>query len=105
MSASAIAKLGGFAVLLGLALAVQLRSANASTTINIPVDIREWLPGDAVFDGSLYVPDTLPEGVYDVRVAMLGPRTGKPAVRFAIAGRDVDGWYSEGQIQVSKPPQ
>jgi hypothetical protein len=47
----------------------------------------------------------LPEGVYDVRVAMLDPRSGKPAVRFAIAGRDADGWYSEGQIQVSKPPQ
>jgi hypothetical protein len=86
-------------------LAVQLRSANASATINVPVDVREWLPGDAVFDGSLYVPDTLPEGFYDVGVAMLDPRSGKPVVRFAIAGRDADGWYSEGQIQVSKRPQ
>ena len=46
-----------------------------------------------------------PEGTYDFRVAMLDPRSGKPAVRFAIAGRDADGWYSEGQIQVSKRPQ
>jgi Domain of unknown function (DUF4832)/Beta-galactosidase len=86
-------------------LAVQLRSAKDSAVINVPVDVREWLPGDAVFDGSLYVPDTLREGVYDVRVAMLDPRSGKPAVRFAIAGLDADGWYSEGQIQVSKRPQ
>jgi hypothetical protein len=34
---------------------------------------------------------------------MLDPRSGKPAVRFAIAGRDPDGWYSEGQIRVTPP--
>jgi len=83
-------------------LAVQLRSGTESTVINIPVDVREWLPGDAVFDSSLYIPDTLPEDIYDVRIAMLDPHSGKPAVRFAIAGRDADGWYNEGQIQVSK---
>jgi hypothetical protein len=82
-------------------LVVQLRSANDSAVINVPVDVRKWLPGDAVFDGSLYVPETLPEGTYDFRVAMLDPRTSKPAVRLAIAGRDSDGWYSEGQIRVT----
>jgi Domain of unknown function (DUF4832) len=82
-------------------LAVELRSAKDSAVMNVPVDVRKWLPGDAVFDGSLFVPDTLPEGIYDVRVAMLDPRTSKPAVRFAIAGRNSDGWYSQGQIRVT----
>jgi hypothetical protein len=82
-------------------LAVQLRSSNDSTVISVPVDVRKWLPGDAVFDGSLYVPETLKEGTYDFRVAMLDPRSNQPAVRFAIAGRDTDGWYSEGQIRVN----
>ena len=82
-------------------LAVQLRSANGSAVINVPVDIRKWLPGDAVFDGSLFVPENLSAGTYDVRVAMLDPVTRKPAVRFAIAGRDSDGWYSQGQIHVT----
>jgi hypothetical protein len=82
-------------------LAVQLRSANGSAVINVPVDIRKWLPGDAVFDGSLFVPENLSAGTYDVRVAMLDPITRKPAVRFAIAGRDSDGWYSQGQIHVT----
>jgi len=86
-------------------LAVQLRSAKDSAVINVPVDIRQWLPGDAVFDGSVYVPDTLPEGTYDFRVAMLDPRSGKPAIRFAIAGRDPDGWYNEGQVRVSSQPR
>ena len=85
-------------------LAVQLRSIRDSAVINIPVDVRKWLPGDAVFDGSLYIPETLPEGAYDFRVAMLDPRSGKPAIRFAMAGRDPDGWYTEGQIRVSAEP-
>jgi hypothetical protein len=79
---------------------VQLRSANGSAVINLPVDVRKWLPGDAVFDGSLFVPDPLPEGTYDFRVAMLDPRSGKPVVRFGIAARDPDGWYTEGQIRI-----
>jgi hypothetical protein len=82
-------------------LAVQLRSANGSAVINVPVDIRKWLPGDAVFDGSLFVPENLSAGTYDVRVALLDPMTRKPAVRLAIAGRDSDGWYSQGQIHVT----
>ncbi|MBV8475816.1 MAG: DUF4832 domain-containing protein [Acidobacteria bacterium] len=82
-------------------LAIELRSANDSAVINLPVDVRKWLPGDAVFDGSVYVPETLSVGVYTLRVAMLDPRSGKPAVRFAITGRDSDGWYNEGQIRVT----
>jgi len=33
---------------------------------------------------------------------MLDPRSGKPIIRFAIAGRDPDGWYTEGQIRVER---
>jgi hypothetical protein len=82
-------------------LVVQLRSSQGSTVINVPVDVRKWVPGDAVFDGSLYVPDTLAEGNYDFRVAMLDPKTGKPGVRLAIAGRDADGWYTLGSVRVT----
>jgi hypothetical protein len=32
---------------------------------------------------------------------MLDPRTNKPAIRLAIAGREDDGWYTEGKIQVT----
>lgn len=81
-------------------LAVELRSSTDSAIINVPVDVRKWLPGDAVFDGSVYVPENLKEGTYDFRVAMLDDRTRKPAVRFAITGGDADGWYNEGQIRV-----
>lgn len=86
-------------------LAIQLRSESGSTVINVPVDVKKWLPGDAVFDGSLYVPETLPAGTYDFRVGMLDPRSGQPAIRLGIAGRNSDGWYSEGQIRITAGTQ
>jgi Domain of unknown function (DUF4832) len=81
-------------------LAVQLRSQKSTVAIAIPVDIREWLPGDAVFDGTIYIPDNLPDDSYDFRVGILDPRTGKTAVKFAIEGRQEDGWYTLGAVTV-----
>jgi Domain of unknown function (DUF4832) len=81
-------------------LAVHLRSAKSAEVIRVPVDVRKWLPGDAVFDGTLYVPESLADGTYDFRIAMLDPRTGLPAIRFAIEGRQDDGWYKLGSLTV-----
>jgi hypothetical protein len=81
-------------------LAMELRSTKSSAIIFIAVDVRKWLPGDAVFDGSVYLPENLEDGSYDVRIAMLDHRTGKPAIRFAIEGRQEDGWYLAGSLTV-----
>jgi hypothetical protein len=81
-------------------LAIELRSKAASAVSQLPVDVRKWLPGDAVFDGSVYIPDTLSPGTYRVRVGMLDPRTGAPAIQLAIEGRAADGWYDLGEIAV-----
>ena len=81
-------------------LVVELRSTQKSTHIRIPVDVRKWLPGDAVYDGSVYIPEDVAEGKYDVRIAMLDPRTGASAIRFAIEGRQEDGWYGVGSLTV-----
>jgi len=81
-------------------LAVELRGAEAAATVRVPVDIRRWLPGDSVFDGTLYVPETLKPGEYRFRVAILDPRTETPAIRLAIEGRQPDGWYEVGSIRV-----
>jgi hypothetical protein len=83
-------------------LAVELQSANGSTIIRVPVDIRKWLPGDAVFDGSLFVPYRLTPGEYKFRIAMLDPRTQQPAIQFGNEGRQADGWYDMGTLTVEK---
>ncbi|MDP9338540.1 MAG: DUF4832 domain-containing protein, partial [Acidobacteriota bacterium] len=81
-------------------LAMELHSANGSAIANIPVDVRKWLPGDALFDGPIYVSEDLKPGKYSVRIAMLDPRTGKPFIQLAIEGRQPDGWYALGEITV-----
>jgi len=81
-------------------LALQVKNDSGQATIRLPVDIRKWLPGDAVYDGSVYVPQNLKPGSYHLRVGMLDPRTGQPAIRLAIESRQPDGWYDVGTIQV-----
>jgi hypothetical protein len=68
--------------------------------IPVPVDIRRWLPGDAVFEGTLYVDDAITAGSHKLSVAMLDRRTGKPAIQLAQEGRQPDGWYDLGTIVV-----
>ncbi|HMC61747.1 MAG TPA: DUF4832 domain-containing protein, partial [Candidatus Solibacter sp.] len=81
-------------------LAFELTSPGHSARIRTAADVRKWLPGDTVFEESLYVPADLPEGVYRFRTAMIEPGTGKPSIRLAIAGREPDGWYPLGAINV-----
>jgi hypothetical protein len=81
-------------------LAIELRSPKTAAIIRVPVDVRKWLPGDVVFDGTLYVPENLAEGTYDFRVAILDPRTDQPAIRFGNEGRQDDGWYAMGSLTV-----
>jgi len=81
-------------------LVIEMRSAAGGGQVAVPVDVKKWLPGDAVFDGPLYVPDDLKPGKYYVRLAMLDQRTGKPAIQLAIEGRQPDGWYQVGEITV-----
>ncbi len=85
-------------------LAVQIYSPAGHAVIRLPVDVRKWLPGDAVFDGPIQIPSTLQPGPYRVRVALLDPRAGEPAIRLAIEGRQSDGWYDLGGITVASPP-
>jgi hypothetical protein len=81
-------------------LAVQLRSEAGSAVIKLPVDVRKWLPGDAVYDGTIYLPAGLQPGEYRVRVALLDPRTEQAAIRLAIEGRQPDGWYDLGALRI-----
>lgn len=81
-------------------LALQLRSEGGTAQIKLPVDVRKWLPGDAVYDGTIYIPEDLNPGEFRLRVALLDPRTGSPAIKLAIEGLQPDGWYDLAPIQV-----
>ncbi len=81
-------------------LALELRSAGSAVVIRLPADVRSWLPGDAIWEGGVYLPADLVPGEYRLRLALLDPRTLEPAIRLAIEGREDDGWYTLGSLTV-----
>jgi hypothetical protein len=81
-------------------LAVRLKGAGRSEVLLTGADIRQWLPGDVVYDGAVSVPRTAPPGEYEVQIGMLDPLTKQPKIKLAIAGIQTDGWYSLGKVAV-----
>ena len=81
-------------------LALELHSGSGSAEVKLPVDVRKWLPGDVVFDGKVYFSESLKPGSYRLRVALLDPHTGQPAIKLAIEGLEPDGWYDLAAIEV-----
>jgi hypothetical protein len=86
-------------------LTLQFQSAAESQNVPLTSDVTKWLPGDAVVDQLVYVPDSLAAGTYRVRLALLDPRTNQAAVRLAIKGRESDGWYLLGMIIITSRSQ
>jgi hypothetical protein len=68
--------------------------------VALDADLRQWLPGDSVYENTVPIPRELKSGKYRLRVALLDPRTRTPAIRLAIAGLQSDGWYDLGDITV-----
>jgi len=83
-------------------LALRLRGEKQSQVLLTGADIRNWLPGDVVFNDSVFVPAGTPAGEYDLQVGLLDPQTRKPKVKLAIEGGDGEGWYTLGRITVQQ---
>jgi hypothetical protein len=80
-------------------LALSLDSPADQAVVDVPADVRQWLPGDAVVEQAVELPQ-LKAGRYRLRVALLDPITRKPAIRLGIAGRTDSGWYDLGAVAV-----
>ncbi|MGE5647401.1 MAG: DUF4832 domain-containing protein [Acidobacteriota bacterium] len=81
-------------------LALRLKGAQRTVVLQTAADIRKWLPGDSVYDDGVYLPADLPLGEYELSLAILDPQTQQPKVKLAIEGRQPDGWYSLGKLEV-----
>jgi hypothetical protein len=82
--------------------AIRLKNANRTGVMLTDADIREWLPGDNLYDDTVFLPLGMPEGEYDIEVAIVDQSTLKPKVKLAIAGKGPDGWYRMGKITVKE---
>lgn len=83
------------------ALAFRLRSENNSQVFVTDAKIKEWLPGDIIYDNSFFIPNDFLQGEYDLQVAIIDKNDRKPKVDLAIEGRDPEGWYSLGGIIIT----
>ena len=83
-------------------LALRLKSSQSTEVLVTEADITVWLPGDNLFDSTVTVPASVPRGQYDLSLALLDPLSRTPKVKLAIEGRQEDGWYRLGAIQVER---
>jgi hypothetical protein len=81
-------------------LALRLGNSRRTETFLTAADIREWLPGDNLYDSAVFVPADLAAGEYELSLALVDERTRAPKVKLAIAGVTSDGWYPMGKIKV-----
>lgn len=83
-------------------LALRLKSDGQSVILPTGADLQTWLPGDNLYDGSVAVPAAVPPGRYELQLGVLDERTDQPKVKLAIAGREPDGWYTMGEIELKR---
>ena len=79
---------------------LRLSGAQGSAAIQTAADIRQWLPGDAIYDDSVTLPADLRPGLYELSIGIVDPATGQPKVKLAIAGVTAEGWYPLGKIEI-----
>ena len=84
------------------ALAIRLKGEKGSWILPSDANITSWLPGDIIYDNAVFVPLNIPSGEYNVQIGIVDPQSKEPKVNLAIEGRDTEGWYSVGKIEIKK---
>ncbi len=81
-------------------LALRLKNEERTEIFVLNADIRQWLPGDALFEDRIFIPYNMPQGVYALDLAIIDRNTRLPVIRLANEGRLEDGWYRITKINI-----
>jgi len=82
-------------------LAFRLKNQNKTTEVMITdADITSWMPGDNLYDNSIFIPADISTGEYQIQFSIIDSDSHQPKVKLAIEGVDSDGWYNLGNIMV-----
>ena len=81
-------------------LAIRLTNEKRSEILITDADINSWFPGDNLYDDSIFIPRNMQPGKYQIQIGIIDCQSHKPKVNLAIKGRDTEGWYSIGKIEV-----
>ena len=83
-------------------LAIRLKTSGRSALFVTDANVREWLPGDIVYDNFFFIPADFPVGTCDVQIALVDKIKHEPRINLAIRGKSDDGWYQLGKISIIK---
>lgn len=64
------------------------------------IDIRSWFPGTNTAFGKINIPDSINDGIYEIRIGIIDPLTNLPGIMFANKGKDSKGRYLLGKLVV-----
>jgi hypothetical protein len=81
-------------------LALRLKSQSQSAVLITDADVNSWYPGDNLYDDGVFVPRDIPAGNYQLQIAIVDVGSHEPRVNLAISGREADGWYPLGNIEI-----
>jgi len=84
-------------------MAIRLKSDDYISVLATDADIKKWMPGDNTYDNTVFIPHDMPAGTYDVQISIVDQWKYEPRVNLAIEGKQDDGWYNLGQINVVSP--
>lgn len=69
----------------------------------VETDVRSWFPKTTItLQQEFSFTEPIPSGFYDVRIAFVDPTTSQPTLNLAIEGRDDNGRYQIGQVQIKE---
>lgn len=81
-------------------LALRLIKGKQEFVLPTEADIKEWLPGDIIFEDAVYIPAGVKPGVYEIQIGILDPALSAPRIKLANEGRTPEGWYSLGEVDI-----
>jgi len=81
-------------------LAIRLKNDKRSEIMITDADINTWMPGDNLYDDGVFIPLDMPGGIYQLQIGIVDRQLHEPKVNLAIEGRDTEGWYSIGKIEI-----
>ncbi|MGW8180253.1 MAG: DUF4832 domain-containing protein, partial [bacterium] len=80
-------------------LALRIRGPEFEEVLLTDADITSWLPGDNLYDDTVFLPISAAAAEYELELAIVD-KTLQPAINLAIEGRREDGWYKLGELTV-----
>ena len=81
-------------------LAIRLKNKHNEYVITTDANVTLWMPGDNIYDGSIFIPYDVSSGTYALQVGLVDPQSKKPKIKLAIEGIDSQGWYTMGDMRI-----